>query len=347
MKSNQVLVSAAVAVVLGIGLGYLMGRPGGQTDSNNATVDCKSGRSIGAIVQLKGTPLAPDALSLDKKFAYVDLLRDFWTRRLSVIEEFALVKLSEGAKNEVAAEPNEAAVTALYEANKKAFPVTMKKEEILNNLRQMLRSQNKYRADAERRIKAVKEGALTYSATPACGPKMAEIRALPGGDGANVLMVGSFFCPECRGNFGYVDRWIEEQGKANIKVPFGHLAVATSEDGADFVMARAELCVQKNFAEKVPAFLRALHRVPTQASVSALAAEETLKNLIKEVAVDEAVFKKCYDDEGTVAAIKKRVELFKGMNVLSANVLLYKDRPVVMRRDRPEEIPNVISALVK
>lgn len=346
MKTNHVVLTAVVVGVLGLGAGYLMSRGCGASSSSGvATVDCSSKRGMGAVVSVKGQPLDPDSMTLDKKVAYLDLLRDFWTRRMSVVEEVALAKLAAEDKATPPAEPSEEQVTALYEANKKAFPATMQKEEILNNLRQMLRSQTKYRADAERRVKATREGALTYTAGVTCGPRMAEVRGLATGN--DVVMVGSFFCPECRGNFGYVDRWLEDQTKLGKKVPFAHVAVVTAEGTADYALARAEICVNTQFADKAAQFLRLAHRVPSQASASEAAAVEALAGVVKEMGVDQAAFDKCMAANETIAAARKRVEVFAGLNPMSANLMLVNDRPMVMRRDRPDEIPNVIQSVIR
>jgi hypothetical protein len=339
-------VVAVGALGVGLAMGYWGGR-GGSSNAHLATVDCASGGSLPAILKVKGKALLPETMSFDKKLAYIELLRDFTTRRYSVMEEYALKTLAgEKGATEVV-EPNEEQVVALYEANQKAFPATMKREDVLANLRQMLRSQQKYRVEAERRAKAMQDGSLTYVSASACGPAMPEVRALPGVDAAKVVLGGSFFCPECRGNFGHVDRWIESETKAGRKVAVGHLAVVAGMDTADAVFARAEICVQKDMADKAQAFWRAAHRLPTSAGASVEAAKEALTQVVKDAALDEAKLSACMDSEAVTGMVQKRVDLFKDLNPLSASFMLHNDRPVVLRRDRPEEIPTVIGALLK
>jgi hypothetical protein len=307
------------------------------------SINCIADGSIASVMSINGKPLKPDQLSTSQKLEYLDLLRDFWTRNLSSLDAIAMNGIPDDRND--TQEPQEKQLLALYEAHKSSFPRTMKREEIMVKIREMVLTQNKHQSDTEQRLKAVREGVLTYTSPVQCGPRLDDMKSLAGETSTDVVMIGSFFCPECRINFRQIVQRSEGQANESKKTPMAHVALAAVEGSADFVMARAEICVNSQYADKTIPFTDLAHAMPPEAATSEKSALDGLDHILGELKIGETAFHSCLENHATIASAKKRVEVFSGLNPLSTSVVLFKNRPIVLRRDHPEEIQSVIKSL--
>lgn len=307
------------------------------------SINCVADGAMESVISMNGKAIEPDQLSTPQKLAYLDLLRDFWTGNLSSLETIAMNGVT--GKGNSPSEPQEKQLLALYEAHKSSFPRTMKRDEIMAKIREMVITQNKHQSDTELRLKAVREGVLRYTAPVQCGPRLDDIKSLAGETSPEVVMIGSFFCPECRINFRQIVQRSEGQANESKKTPMVHVALAAVEGSADFVMARAEICVNSQYADKTIPFTDLAHALPPEAATSEKSALDGLDHILGELKIDVTAFHSCLENQSTIASAKKRVEVFSGLNPLSTNIVLYKNRPIVLRRDRPEDIANIIKSL--